>query len=316
MGGRQAPTNGARGSARGRIAGGYAVGPNGPHATLRDVEKNAFNRLLSGTLAVLAALLLTALAGSYYVAPDGALWPEVDLGGPLPRLRSGGDAGSAWAEVARVLAPSVAYIVAFDEENQRRSSGSGVVVRSDGYLVTNWHVVDGATRVEVQLSEERSYEATLVGRDDGTDLAVLRVDADGALAAAALGDSESLEVGQWVVAMGAPFQLRGTVSTGIVSALNRRVRSLSTRSTFVQTDAAINPGNSGGPLANLRGEVIGINTAIAVSEAAQRAGQGTYAGVGFAIPINTVRLVASRLIGRATMTEGGATATADIPSPL
>lgn len=261
-----------------------------------------YKQLMQQTLLAVLALLAVSLVGSYYVAPDGAMWPEVDLGGPLPEFRTD-PLSTSWTEVARLLEPSVAVVAIYEgsrsEGAPQRSSGSALVVRSDGYLVTNWHVVEGAGHIEIQLQGLPPLTATVVGRDSGTDLAVLRVDVTEPLLAAALGDSEVLQVGEWVIAMGAPFRLTGTVSTGIVSALDRRVRSLSIRSGFIQTDAAINPGNSGGPLANLRGEVIGINTAIAVSEAASRNGRGAYAGVGFAIPINTVRRVAARLIGRA-----------------
>ncbi len=264
--------------------------------------RDEFKQLTQYTLLAVLGLLAAALLGSYYVAPDGAMWPEVDLGGPVPEFRTE-PLATSWTEVARVLEPSVAVVAIYEgaraEGSAQRSSGSALVVRADGYLVTNWHVVEGAGYIEVQLQGKPPLPATVVGRDSGTDLAVLKVDVVEPLRAAALGDSEVLQVGEWVVAMGAPFRLTGTVSTGIVSALDRRVRSLSLRSAFIQTDAAINPGNSGGPLANLRGEVIGINTAIAVSEAASRSGRGAYAGVGFAIPINTVRRVASRLIGRA-----------------
>lgn len=266
------------------------------------MSANGFDSLVRRTVLVVLAILAFALVGSHMVAPDGAIWPEVDLGGPTPQLRVGLTA-TPWTEVARVLSPSVVVIEIYDKGRagigRPRSSGSGLVVRADGYVVTNAHVVDGAGDIEVVLENGDALRATLVGRDRSVDIAVLRVEPTTPLAVAALGDSSTLEVGQWVVAVGAPFQLNGTVSTGIVSALNRRVRSLSLTSSFIQTDAAINPGNSGGPLANLRGEVIGINTAIAVSEAAQKTGRGVYAGVGFAIPINTVRRVASRLIGRA-----------------
>ncbi len=247
-------------------------------------------------------MLAFALVGSHAVAPDGALWPEVDLGGPLPQLRVE-LTSTPWTEVARVLSPAVVVIEVFTEGRggigAPMSSGSGVVVRADGYVVTNAHVVDDPGDIEVVLQSGEALPATLVGRDRSVDIAVLRIISDTPLVAAALGDSDALEVGEWVVAVGAPFRLDGTVSTGIVSALNRRVRSLSLTSAFIQTDAAINPGNSGGPLANLHGEVIGINAAIAISEEAQRSQRGAYAGVGFAIPINTVRRVASRLIGRA-----------------
>jgi len=266
------------------------------------VSANDFDSLLRRTVLVVLAILAFALAGSHMVAPDGAIWPEVDLGGPTPQMRVDLVA-TPWTEVARVLSPAVVVIEVYEEGRRGmgspRSSGSGVVVRADGYVVTNAHVVEEAGDVEIVLENGDALPATLVGRDRSVDIAVLRVESSTPLLAAALGDSNALEVGQWVVAVGAPFQLNGTVSTGIVSALDRRVRSLSLTSSFIQTDAAINPGNSGGPLANLDGEVIGINTAIAVSEEAQQTGRGVYAGVGFAIPINTVRRVASRLIGRA-----------------
>lgn len=261
-----------------------------------------FDSLLRRTILVVLAVLAFALVGSHLVAPDGAIWPEVGLGGPVPQLRID-MAATPWTEVARVLSPAVVVIEIYEAgrggSGSPRSSGSGVVVRADGYVVTNAHVVDDAGEIEVVLQNGDTLPATLVGRDRSVDIAVLRVEPSTPLVAAALGDSSALEVGQWVVAVGAPFRLNGTVSTGIVSALNRQVRSLSLTSSFIQTDAAINPGNSGGPLANLRGEVIGINTAIAVSETAQHTGRGVYAGVGFAIPINTVRRVAARLIGRA-----------------
>ncbi len=257
-----------------------------------------FRRLLSRTIAVIAALLAVSLAGSRWVSPAGVFWPEVELGGPTPLLAND-DPLAIWSEVAAVLSPSVAVLEVYDGAGQPRASGSAVVVREDGYLVTNWHVVDKGARVEVLLDDHVPLVAELVGADPRVDLAVLRVQPDVPLRAAALGDSAALRVGEWVVALGAPFRLTGTVSAGIVSALGRRVPSLSTRSAFIQTDAAINPGNSGGALANLRGEVVGINTAIAVSADAAAHERGTYAGVGFAIPINTVRRVAARLIGRA-----------------
>ena len=266
------------------------------------MSANGFDSLLRRTVLVVLAVLAFALVGSHMVAPDGAIWPEVDLGGPMPEMRVDLVA-TPWTEVARVLSPAVVVIEVYEKGRRGggrpRSIGSGVVVRADGYVVTNAHVVDDAGDIDVVLENGDVLSATLVGRDRGVDIAVLRVNPATPLVAAALGDSDTLEVGQWVVAVGAPFQLNGTVSTGIVSALNRRVRSLSLTSSFIQTDAAINPGNSGGPLANLRGEVIGINTAIAISQAAQQSGRGVYAGVGFAIPINTVRRVAARLIGRA-----------------
>lgn len=167
--------------------------------------------------------------------------------------------------------------------------GSGVIVRSDGYILTNNHVIEGADELVVQLSDNSEFPAEIVGTDPDTDLAVLKIDA-GKLQAAPLGDSESIQVGDWVLAIGSPFELEQTVTAGIISAKNR-VRGIVRGGfeDFLQTDAAINPGNSGGPLVNLRGEVIGINTAI-VSRS------GGYNGIGFAIPMGLARPVLDSII--------------------
>ena len=161
---------------------------------------------------------------------------------------------------------------------ERRSLGSGFVVDSDGYVVTNNHVIDGADEVTVRFADERSFDATVVGRDERLDIALLKLEGASGLQAAVLGDSDVLRVGETVMAMGNPFGLGHTVTTGIVSAKDRTIGA-GPYDDFIQTDASINPGNSGGPLFNLRGELVGINTAI------HREGQG----IGFAIPINLVR---------------------------
>jgi serine protease Do len=157
--------------------------------------------------------------------------------------------------------------------------GSGVIVAADGYILTNNHVVEAADELQIELSDGRSFKAEIVGRDPRSDLAVLKIDATG-LVAARMGDSSAMEVGDWVIAVGSPFGLEQTVTAGIISATNRHTGIIrGGYEDFLQTDAAINPGNSGGPLVNLRGEVIGINTAI-------NSRTGTNAGVGFAIPSN------------------------------
>jgi len=166
--------------------------------------------------------------------------------------------------------------------------GTGVVVSEDGYILTNNHVISMADRVTVTLSDDTELEAEVVGTDPRTDLAVLKVDARG-LTAARLGSSEELKVGQWVAAMGNPFGLSSTMTSGIISAVGRSRVGLADYENFIQTDAAINPGNSGGPLVNLAGEVIGINTAIFSRS-------GGYMGIGFAIPVDMARDVLESLI--------------------
>jgi len=175
----------------------------------------------------------------------------------------------------------------FDEYTQR-GLGSGVVVTPDGYILTNNHVVSGADDIKVKVGDE-TYEAEIIGFDDKTDLAVLKIEPDEPLAAAVLGDSEDIRIGQWVLAIGHPFGLDHTVTAGIISAKGRNHMGITDYEDFLQTDAAINPGNSGGALVDLDGNVIGINTAIA-----SRTGQ--YSGVGFAIPVNMAKSIMNQLI--------------------
>jgi Do/DeqQ family serine protease len=175
-----------------------------------------------------------------------------------------------------------------------RASGSGVIVDSKGYILTNNHVIENAREITVRLSDSRKFTATLVGRDPKTDLAVLKVDAPRPLPAAELGDSARLRVGQWAIAIGNPFGLDRTVTVGIVSATARNRVGVATYENFIQTDASINPGNSGGPLLNLDGKVIGINTAIVA------AGQG----IGFSIPINEAKAVMAQLISKGRVVRG------------
>ena len=172
---------------------------------------------------------------------------------------------------------------------QVHSLGSGVILRPDGYIVTNSHVIQSAQQITVRLSAtDTDYEAKLIGQDPYTDLAVIKIEAT-ALPAAPLGDSRNLEVGEWVIAIGSPLGLAGTVTAGIVSAKGRHNLGITDYEDFIQTDAPINPGNSGGPLVNLDGEVIGINSAIASQG-------GGYDGVCFAIPSTVVRPVTDALI--------------------
>jgi len=176
---------------------------------------------------------------------------------------------------------------------RERSLGSGVIVDPKGYIVTNRHVVEKADRIRVRFEDDPpgvQHDAKVIGTDQETDLAVIKVDMDRALPAAKMGNSDSMQVGDWVLAVGSPFGLSETVTAGIVSAKGRDIVPGRQFQTFIQTDAAINPGNSGGPLVNMNGEVIGINTAI-LSET------NAYAGVGFALPSKTVVDVYNQLTG-------------------
>jgi putative serine protease PepD len=200
---------------------------------------------------------------------------------------------------------SVAYITAnitqqasgpFGQTEQGVATGSGFVVRSDGYIVTNDHVVDGASSVKVKIGDGKTLPARVVGTDPSTDLAVLKVDQTG-LKPLTLGDSDAAEVGDPVDAIGNPFGLDRTLTTGVVSALQREISSPNGFSidNVIQTDAAINPGNSGGPLFNAAGQVIGVNSQIETG-GSSGGGESGNVGIGFAIPSNTVRAVVDQLI--------------------
>lgn len=170
-------------------------------------------------------------------------------------------------------------------------SGSGVIIRPDGYIVTNNHVVAGASAIEVTLNDNRTFDAEVVGTDPNTDLALIKIDVDG-LPAMTIANSDNVKVGEWVLAIGNPFNLESTVTAGIVSAKGRNINILEDRAaieSFIQTDAAINPGNSGGALVDLDGNLIGINTAIATPT-------GVYAGYGFAVPSNIMKKVVEDII--------------------
>lgn len=212
-----------------------------------------------------------------------------------PRSRGGVRGGSSGIpeELRRFFGDDLGRF--FDAPSPERSPGlqqgfgSGVIVSKKGYILTNNHVVAGADEITVALHDESTHEATVVGRDPKTDLAVIRIETGEALPSAQLADSDQVRVCDWVLAIGGPFGLRNTITAGIVSAKERTTVGITDYESFIQTDAAINPGNSGGPMVNMRGEVIGINTAIAT-----RSGQN--AGVGFAIPSNMARSIMNQLI--------------------
>ena len=282
-------------------------------------------------LGMAAAVLATALvAGSAGGVLGARTQGEGTLLDPGASLGSGGNTSSAPLDrapesiagiAAKVMESTVSISVAGREG---RGTGSGVVIRSDGYILTNNHVVESAAnggQITVTFDNARQeLPAQIVGLDPVTDLAVIRVKSDIPLAAAQLGESRALVVGDPVIAIGSPLGLSGTVTSGIVSALNRTVNTPSEDGTSnplfnaIQTDAAINPGNSGGALVNARGEVIGINSAIATLGGGGGFGgeqSGGSIGVGFAIPIDEARSVAEEIIrtGRATHPSIGISAT-------
>jgi serine protease Do len=271
------------------------------------------------------ALLLTLLVGG--ISP----LPAQDSG--LESLR---ETGKAFRSVARDVSPAVVYIQVeqqvqvrsrdqwtnpfegspFGEEffrrffgepprgeapdrQQRRTTGqgSGFLISADGYIMTNNHVVGDADKITVQFQDGREFEAELVGADPPTDVALIRIDAKEELPYIKLGDSDHLEVGDWVLAFGNPFGLSHTMTAGIVSAKGRSGIGLTDYENFIQTDAAINPGNSGGPLVNLDGEAIGMNTAIFSRS-------GGYMGIGFAIPINMAKNIYLQLAEHGKVTRG------------
>jgi len=183
-----------------------------------------------------------------------------------------------------------------DGSRKKVGTGSGVIISPDGYIITNYHVIENSTEVIVTTNDNREYEAEIIGFDEVTDIAVLKIKEKG-LAAISIGNSDNIQVGEWVLAVGNPFNLTSTVTAGIVSAKARNINLLSDRSgsnvvpieSFIQTDAAVNPGNSGGALVNTQGELVGINTAIASQT-------GSYSGYSFAVPVNLVKKVMTDLI--------------------
>ena len=179
-------------------------------------------------------------------------------------------------------------------EFRRPGLGSGVIIDKRGLVLTNFHVVKGADEILIRLSDKREYRGQILGTDPKTDLAVVKFQPDHEVTVASLGNSDALRVGEWAIAIGNPFGLDQTVTVGVISATGRSDVGIATYENFIQTDASINPGNSGGPLVNLKGQVIGVNTAIVA------AGQG----IGFAIPINMVKRVVDQLVDKGKVVRG------------
>ncbi|HOJ08354.1 MAG: Do family serine endopeptidase [Ignavibacteriales bacterium] len=277
-----------------------------------------------GIIGAAALVVVGILFGALLVSGFGLVrpgWADINLGANHPPVNLDADATSfskAFIEVADKVTPAIVQInVVAERENphkdffffpfdnqipkEQQGSGSGIIISDDGYILTNNHVVDNATKVSVGLADKRTFSAKVVGTDPLTDLAVIKIDAEN-LTSAYLGDSDNLKVGQWVMAIGNPLSLSSTVTAGIVSAIGRGQLGLINDSygieDFIQTDAVINPGNSGGALVDLSGAVVGINSAIATR------GTGTYIGYGFAIPINLAKTVAKEIIAYGKVNRG------------
>lgn len=277
------------------------------------------------TLACLSLLTLCGFSVTQFLTAQDGQSTQVELRHPIDTesLQQATDLSDAFRNAADAIRPAVVSISAerharagqqflqpvlpdnfrrfFGEDCGRlfdnpplsqkpllQGNGSGVIISDDGYVLTNHHVVADADRILVKSQDHNEYPAKVIGTDPKTDLAVLKIDAS-KLRAARFADSDKVRVGDWVLAVGGPFGLENTVTAGIISALGRNAVGIAEYENFLQTDAAINPGNSGGPLVNLRGEVVGINTAIASR-------WGTNAGIGFAIPSNLAKSISDDLI--------------------
>lgn len=228
-------------------------------------------------------------------------------GRAFPRKGPGQQGGPGFGDPNQPFQSPFDFFFQFPPDGDRgrtfNSLGSGFVIHPDGYIVTNQHVIDRATKIVVTFRDDRrTYEAKLIGSDPKTDIALLKVDAPEKLTPAALGNSDQLSPGDWVIAIGNPFRLGHTATVGIVSAKSRRVPGGKPYDNFIQTDASINPGNSGGPLFNARGEVIGINTAI--FSPGRVGATGFNIGIGFATPINLVKSILPQLKSKGKVTRG------------
>jgi len=263
-------------------------------------------RWISGATALALAVALVAVIPRFgFTKPEAALWTDRPVTGGISA-----PAASPWVELARALKPAVVNISTkrvdagnqfFDQffggrpRRMVRSLGSGFVINPAGFIVTNNHVVDGATEIKVTLADGRELPGRLLGRDPKTDIALLKVEATG-LPVIPLGDSARLQVGEPVMAIGNPFGLEQTVTTGIVSATGRVIGE-GPYDDFIQTDASINPGNSGGPLINAQGQAVGINAAIFSLS-------GGSFGIGFAIPTNLAKPVLTQLAAAGHVVRG------------
>ncbi len=270
--------------------------------SILDTRNKEF-RILVITLVIVAALIVLSVYGSLVLKPSSWRGERLALGAAAPAGLPPGPSETLLSRIGDLVSPVVAFLEVDGCGPRGRQRGSGVVVHAAGFIVTNAHVVEDAEWVCVSLEGRDRMVGTILGSNPATDIAVIKVEPSEPLPTVVLGDSDELQVGEFVVAQGAPFGLRGSMSVGIISGLNRRI-GLSEYEDYIVTDAAINRGNSGGPLINLDGEVIGINTAILTGDEGQH-GVAGYSGLGFAIPINVVREVAGRIIGDGSMPRAG-----------
>jgi Do/DeqQ family serine protease len=283
-------------------------------------------------VAVVAALLIAAAGGGYLVRghlgrPDPAATPTAPPAANGVALAEALQMG--FVDVAQQVRPAVVHLGTIQRAKTRRGPnlpqgnddpffrdffnqffgsegpdsrsefrrpglGSGVIIDKRGLVLTNFHVIKGADEILIRLSDKREYRGQIMGTDPKTDLAVVKFQPDHEVTVASLGNSDALRVGEWAIAIGNPFGLDQTVTVGVISATGRSDVGIATYENFIQTDASINPGNSGGPLVNLKGQVIGVNTAIVA------AGQG----IGFAIPINMVKRVVDQLVDKGKVVRG------------
>jgi serine protease Do len=280
-----------------------------------NVNIGSIRTKLSGVRIVIFALALAVASGIGFELRGIASAQQGQAQAPLPSPQ---DLSRAFISVAKQIKPSVVnidivgktkgssiqipegfpQIPGFPQQPRRqRGTGSGVIVSADGFILTNNHVTLDADQITVKLADGRELKAKVVGKDTETDLAVIKIDAQN-LPFARLGDSDKLEQGEWVIALGSPFGLQQTMTAGIISATGRDLGAVAGQFTnFIQTDASINPGNSGGPLVNMQGEVIGINSLIFSQT-------GTSSGIGFAIPANLATKVYAQLIKSGKVTRG------------
>ncbi|MBQ0006761.1 MAG: trypsin-like peptidase domain-containing protein, partial [Alistipes sp.] len=272
--------------------------------------------LISGALAAVAVTEFiggrqSSSTSSYVYSDDSARVQQVNFSGEYPDFTYAAESAVKAVVFVKVIVRSeqpqmpnnffeyfFGYGGGSGQPREQVGSGSGVIIREDGYIVTNNHVVNGASEIEVTMDDGKSFKADLIGTDPVTDIALIKIDGQN-LPTVPIGDSDKLRIGEWVLAIGSPYGLTSTITAGIVSAKGRSLadnREFKIES-FIQTDAAVNPGNSGGALVNIKGELVGINTAI-------YSNTGSYAGCAFAVPVRMAQKVVEDLLDYGSVQRG------------